>query len=1058
MKMLRKDLNSIVPEWLLATVAAAVLLLGLAMEAPAQDQPEEAEPADAATVTSEVMVTSEATLTSLGLELEAARLATEMGDRTSAESLARALSNLDGDRIPDGSDAAVALLWGQINLERGLYDEATSSFGKARGKSSDRDFQATAEFLKIEALEAEGKDEEAAKSWLKWMSKNQDHSLAADARLHMAWNRLRRGKVDAATGDLINLEENHPWMTADPRHVLGRATAAYLSGDYDRVIAIVGPESNDPGAIYVRALAQQEMGNNLKAAAAFQEVSDRFPHSPLHDHALLAKANTFLASQAYRSSAEEFGRVVERASDPAVIAEASLRQAASVFMFGDLPSADVMLRQVVVTNTGTDVGARAQFLLGELKVSDNDYDGAILEYNRVLTSYFDQGVAASAQYRLGRCYDALDRQFDATSSYQAVVSGYPLEPEAPAAAYLAGAGLLSMDKPRLAVPYFQLVLDRYASNEDSDGTIVFNSPEHQELVEASLCLLELSYHRTGDLGQLSGAPHLMLQKTPPSQSTWRAYALLIDADALAAQGQYQKASVSLESLFGEFPEHPASSSAKQLLAWTYAQQGEEDLAISTSEDMLASRLGESDSGQLANAFLNVAHVRFNQGRYDQAGTAYEEFLIRYPSHEQKNLALYQAGLCYLRLDRTGDAVDRWETIVMMDPDIEIAEKAWARAGDLYFQAEKYVEAQRCYRGLLENFAGSSAAALGLLRIAQCDYNAGRDAEALAGYSEVVTLYPGGPMATEAERGMEMALYRLGQQEGGVDQLAQLVELYPTSSFAADAQFQIAKKKYEQELFMDAADEFRRVVSQFPGYSAADRAQFLMGDAYAMANDRDQAQQSFEQFLVFFGDSELRTTVRFRLGMIYFEQEEFFRAATNFTGVLERDPEGDMARASLYNLALCRRLMGSNAEAAIEFARYNERYPNDKRSAEVAFQLGDIHDLAGQTDQAIQALEQAIAAGPEPALRTEIYYRLGACKEKLADGPGALDAYARAAGSKKKSDPFRLSAIARSAGLHEEAEDYPKALAAYRDLMDNSEDPELVAAATGRASELAAALK
>jgi TolA-binding protein len=199
-------------------------------------------------------------------------------------------------------------------------------------------------------------------------------------------------------------------------------------------------------------------------------------------------------------------------------------------------------------------------------------------------------------------------------------------------------------------------------------------------------------------------------------------------------------------------------------------------------------------------------------------------------------------------------------------------------------------------------------------------------------------------------------------------------------------------------------------------------------------------------------------VMFRLGMIYFTQEEFFRAAMNFTDVLERDPEGDMSKASLYNLALCRRLMGSNAEAAIEFARYRERYPNDERAAEVAFQLGDIHDLAGETDQAIANLEQALAAGPEAGLRTEIYYRLGACHEKLANGPRALTAYAKAAKSKKKSDPFRLSAVARSAGLYEEAEDYQKALVAYRDLMDNSDDPELVAAATGRASELATVLQ
>ena len=136
--MLRKEIKSIVPGWLLAMNVVSVLLFGLALEAAAQDQGAEAE------TEIQGMDSSEATLTSLGLDLEAARLTGAMGDRTSAEALARTLSNLDGDRIPDGSGAAVALLWGQIYLEQGQYSEATSAFDKARGKSSDDDVEATA--------------------------------------------------------------------------------------------------------------------------------------------------------------------------------------------------------------------------------------------------------------------------------------------------------------------------------------------------------------------------------------------------------------------------------------------------------------------------------------------------------------------------------------------------------------------------------------------------------------------------------------------------------------------------------------------------------------------------------------------------------------------------------------------------------------------------------------------------------------------------------------------------------------------------------------------------
>jgi len=193
-------------------------------------------------------------------------------------------------------------------------------------------------------------------------------------------------------------------------------------------------------------------------------------------------------------------------------------------MSGDADSALVLLRAVAVRHPDTDVAARAQFLVGEALVARGQYGPAIAEYNRVLTRYFQHKVAASAQYRVARCLDALGRSADATGSYQAVVSGYPLEPEALPAAYLAGVGLLQRGTPRAAAPYFQIVLDRYTRSA-SDSTKAFTAPEQRELVEASLCMLEWSWHAAGDMGQVAGAPHLMLQKLPPSHSPWRAWPL-----------------------------------------------------------------------------------------------------------------------------------------------------------------------------------------------------------------------------------------------------------------------------------------------------------------------------------------------------------------------------------------------------------------------------------------------------------------------------------------------------------------------------------------------------
>jgi len=1004
---------------------------------------------------------AQSTLSDYGMQYEAARTEATVGQLAALDGLTKALTDENQGDLAAGRKDALALLWGGIHFTSGRYGKAADAFDMAAGSTGDIDLKAAAAYRRAEARAAAmaGHDnEQETRLWVQWLDKYPTSPLATEAQLRLVWLHLREGQIRAADQALDGLSEGNAWLTETPQYRFARATVAFIDGDHEGSLALLANNTSGPSPVYLAALCHQQMGQYLKAAAAFQKVTVNYPRSLLHDYALFAKANTFLNTQVYRSAAEDFALVIAEARDPGVRAEAELRYAAAVYLDGDHELAARLLHEVVIVHEGSDVAARGQFLLGEVMVASGDYPAAIVEYTRVLSNYFDKAIAASAQYRLGRCYDAMNQHADATTSYMAVVSGYPLEPEAPAAAYMAGTALLDAGNPRGAVPYFQIILDRYARQEGSDGTIVFASPEHQELVEAALCMLEVSWHRIGDLGQLTGAPHALLQKSPPSDSFWRAWTVLIDADAMASQGNYEEARQSLETLRADFPRHPAVIPANQLLAWTYAQQGHEDLAIATSEDMLARFTGKGDLRPFSQALLNVAHVRFNQSHYQEAVDAYEEFISRYPENGQRLLGLYQAGLCYLRLDLGGDAIDRWEAIVRSDPDVAIAEKAWARAGDLYFQAEQYTEAKRCYQGLLDNFDATPAASLGLLRIAQCDYNAGDDALAVAGYEALIRRYPTSGLKAEADNGIEMALYRMGQREDGIAELGLLLEKYPNSSFAPDAQFQIATRLYEKEDFVAAADEYRRVVSRFPGYSAADRAQFLMAESYDRASATEDARLAYEQFLGFFADSDLKTSAHFRLGMNHFEAGIYDRAASDFANVLKGAPEPDIAKASLFNLGLCSRLQGDMEQAVIHFAAYQSRFPGDDRAAAVAFQLGDTFDQSGQLNAAIEAFRTAARAKPEPALHAEIYYRMGGCFEKKDNRKKAIEAYTLAGRRALKGDPFRLSAVARCAVLFEDTEQYELALASYRDLMNNAGDPDLVAAASGRASEIAAALQ
>jgi tetratricopeptide (TPR) repeat protein len=178
-----------------------------------------------------------------------------------------------------------------------------------------------------------------------------------------------------------------------------------------------------------------------------------------------------------------------------------------------------------------------------------------------------------------------------------------------------------------------------------------------------------------------------------------------------------------------------------------------------------------------------------------------------------------------------------------------------------------------------------------------------------------------------------------------------------------------------------------------------------------------------------------------------------RAAISFTTLLEEPGESEFEGAARFNLALCKQLLGQSAEAAAEFERYREQNAADGRLVEVAYQLGVLHDEAGRFDAAIGEYGKALSLKPDASLATELRFRRGACHERLGDRDAALADYRKSLASKNAEDPFRISAAARCAAIYEETEDYKNALSVYRELVEHSNDPELVAVASERVAQL-----
>src|SRR5262249_27245717 len=128
--------------------------------------------------------------------------------------------------------------------------------------------------------------------------------------------------------------------------------------------------------------------------------------------------------------------------------------------------------------------------------------------------------------------------------------------------------------------------------------------------------------------------------------------------------------------------------------------------------------------------------------------------------------------------------------------------------------------------------------------------------------------------------------------------------------------------------------------------------------------------------------------------------------------------------------------------------------NGEQAADATFQLADLDESAGHLEDAARGFGRTLALSPKPLLALEAAFRLGRCREQMHDGPGALKAYQQATQCGQLANPLRLSAVARVAALHEARGEKSLAVAAYRDIMRNAKDQELVAAAADRVSALA----
>lgn len=115
----------------------------------------------------------------------------------------------------------------------------------------------------------------------------------------------------------------------------------------------------------------------------------------------------------------------------------------------------------------------------------------------------------------------------------------------------------------------------------------------------------------------------------------------------------------------------------------------------------------------------------------------------------------------------------------------------------------------------------------------------------------------------------------------------------------------------------------------PGMSAKQLYETAMRDR--SGGNLELALQGFQEYLKFYGNTDLAPNAQFYVGQIYYDKNDFAPALQSFDAVLEKYPENNKTPDATYMKGMALLKSGQRNEAAREFLNVIQKYPK----AEVA---------------------------------------------------------------------------------------------------------------------------
>jgi soluble lytic murein transglycosylase-like protein/thioredoxin-like negative regulator of GroEL len=334
--------------------------------------------------------------------------------------------------------------------------------------------------------------------------------------------------------------------------------------------------------------------------------------------------------------------------------------------------------------------------IAESYQAQNDYQNAIVWYERFLSDHPKHPTYSSAQYQLALCYVKAENYEAALKIYSQLIAN-KLSGYSRAAQYQSGKAYEALGQWQQAYFTYQHVIDRNSSDSMA-----------QDALERINALVAAHHHNNikitrerrlsmgmvlFDAGKYIQARNEFGKVVANHRDALSGKATYFIAQSYYRQGRYDDAIAAYQKIVNLYPTSDYLTRALYQTAFCYERKEQLTKAQQLLKDFVAQY---SWSAWADNALYEIATSLKNLRQYEDAIKVYTQLTEQYAKSDLIDDAIWDIGWCYFKLGRYQDSITSLQTLITKFPERKYAGQAQYWVGKIYEKQNELVRAQEIY--------------------------------------------------------------------------------------------------------------------------------------------------------------------------------------------------------------------------------------------------------------------------------------------------------------------------------------------------------------------------